>query len=94
MSTEQLISIDLPSDEASRKVITDAVTEIVDSMTRDQAERELRKSIGEAVKEKTKFDPVLLNKFARWRYNGKLNEDVNKINESEAVYKILFNITD
>lgn len=82
--------MELPSNPNDRQRIMDAIEEIVNSLTRQQAERDLVKEICANIKERLEFDPKELKKLARIRYNLNLEEVAKGTEDLVSKYTTLF----
>lgn len=92
MQTEQeikLSTVELPSSDQDRKIIKDAIQEMIDSMTRKDAETELQTEICKSVKEETGFDPKHLRKIAKMQYKNNADEVSSEIEDLVSVLDIL-----
>jgi hypothetical protein len=70
-----------------KKVVKDSLNEMVDSMTRVAAERDLMKEISKQVKENTTVTPKVFRKMARVAYAANFAEEVAVHEEFEQFYK-------
>ena len=62
--------------EAEKKVIQDAIEEMINSFTRMDAERDLIKEIVAKVKEETTVSPRVFRKMAKVAYKANFAEEV------------------
>ena len=90
MSIIETTQVQLPNDEATRKLIKDAIQESVDSKLRAKAESDLQKEIASEIAEKTNFDKKHFNKLVRARFKDGLSKEVAELSDLEAVYDILY----
>lgn len=72
----------LPTDNKARKVINDAIKEMVDSKIRQDGEKELQAEIAEQISDKTEMSKAEFNKRAAIRYKEitnpqKFKEDID-----------------
>lgn len=72
-----------PSNPADRKIISDSIHEIVSSLTRQQAEKDLIKEIGVEIKDKYDIPPAMLKGWANDAY------DLAKKAEKDAKHEII-----
>lgn len=72
-----------PSNPADRKIISDSIHEIVSSLTRQQAEKDLIKEIGAEIKDKYDIPPAMLKGWANDAY------DLAKKAEKDAKHEII-----
>ena len=68
-------------------IIKDGLKEMVDSMTRMAAERDLMKEISKQVKENTSVTPKVFRKMARTAFAANFAEEVAVNEEFEQFYK-------
>lgn len=81
------MSIVIPSSDADRKKIRDAVTEISSSILRTESERELQKDICAKIKDEVGLDPKYLKKLATV-YHKQTFVNVQEENEGfETLYE-------
>ena len=57
------------------------VRELVDSLTRSEAEKSFRKDVGDRAKEELGIKPALLNQIAAERFNDSITEKLAKLEE-------------
>ena len=74
---------------SEKEIIHSALRDMVDSMTRTAAERDLQKEIVKKVKETTTITPKVFRKMARTSYNSNFVEEVAVNEEFEILYKEL-----
>jgi hypothetical protein len=90
MSEEQgTLNIIVPSDEAGRKAIRDALQEMVDSKLRVAAEASLQKEIADTVKEKYNITPSVFNKWARFAFKQDSDKFLQEADEVVSTYQLL-----
>ena len=90
MSEEQgTLNIIVPSNEADRKAIRDAITEMCDSKLRVAAEQSLQKEIAETVKEKYDISPSVFNKWARFAFKQDADKFLQEADEVVSTYQVL-----
>ena len=70
-----------------KAIVRGAITEMVDSMTRQAAERDLQKEIVAKVKEETTVSPKVFRKMARVAFNANFVEEVATHEEFESLYE-------
>ena len=70
-----------------KKVIRGAMTEMLDSMTRTAAERDLQKEIVSKVKEETTVSPKVFRKMTRVAFKANYSEEVQTHEEFELLYE-------
>jgi len=73
-------------------IIKDAITEMVDSMTRVAAERDLQKQLSQQVKENTTVTPKVFRKMARVAYAANFAEEQAVNEEFEELYTELMGV--
>ena len=73
--------------EAERKVVQGALEEMMDSMTRVAAEKDLQKEIVDKVKEETTVTPKVFRKMARVAFKANFAEEVQTHEEFEELYQ-------
>ena len=74
------------SNPADRKKIKDALTEISDSMTRIEAERDLIKSIVADIHDNFKLPKKYVNKMARIYHKQNFAKEQQETDELESLY--------
>ena len=67
-------------------IVKDAIKEMVDSMTRVAAERDLQKEMSKQVKENTTVTPKVFRKMARVAFAANFSEEVAVNEEFEQLY--------
>ena len=72
--------------EQEKKVVQDAIKEMIDSMTRTSAERDLQKEISKQVKENTTVTPRVFRKMAKVAFSANFSEEVAVHEEFEQLY--------
>ena len=90
MTVADTNQVQLPQDEANRKIIKDAIQEAVDSKIRAKAESDLQREIASEIFEKTGFKKKHFNKLVKARYSDGLKREVAEMSDLEAVYEILY----
>ena len=70
-----------------KKIIKDAISEMVDSMTRVSAEKDLQKQISQQVKDNTPVTPRVFRKMANVAYKANFAEEQAVNEEFEILYK-------
>lgn len=70
-----------------KKIIRDAIDEVVDSMTRTAAEKDLVKEIVSKIKEETTLSPKVFRKMARVAFNSNFSEEVAVHEDFEEAYQ-------
>ena len=78
--------------ENEQTIIKDGIRELVDSMTRVAAERDLQKEITKQVKENTQVTPKVFRKMARVAFAANFAEEVTINEEFEQLYKELMGV--
>lgn len=73
--------------EAEKKVIQDAIEEMINSMTRAAAERDLQKDIVQKVKEETVVSPKVFKRMAKVAFKANFSEEVALHEEFEELYQ-------
>jgi hypothetical protein len=69
-----------------KNIIKDAIKEMVDSMTRTAAERDLQKELVKNVKDTTTVTPKVFRKMARVAFAANFSEEVAVNEEFEQLY--------
>lgn len=92
MSVDQ-IGVNLPHDPATRLKIKNGIDELVSSMIRADAEKELSKDIYKTLKEDTKIPTKTLRRWAKWKYHDNKDREIGVITDEEAAFDILYNIS-
>lgn len=72
--------------ENDKIIVKDAITEMVDSMTRVAAERDLQKQLSQQVKENTTVAPKVFRKMARVAFAANFAEEQAVHEEFEVLY--------
>ena len=75
----------MTSDE--KKIIQNAIEEMIDSFTRTAAEKDLQKEIVAKVKEETTVTPRVFRKMARVAFKANFSEEVALHEEFEELYQ-------
>ena len=75
-----------------KMIVKDAITEMVDSMTRVAAERDLQKQLSQQVKENTTVTPKVFRKMARVAYAANFAEEQAVNEEFEELYTELMGV--
>ena len=73
--------------DAERKVVQGALEEMMNSMTRVAAEKDLQKEIVAKVKEETTVSPKVFRKMARVAFKANFAEEVQTHEEFEELYQ-------
>lgn len=73
--------------EQEKKIIRDAIEEMIDSFHRGAAERSLQKEIVQKVKEETTVSPRTFRKMARVAFKSNFAEEVASHEEFEEMYQ-------
>lgn len=73
--------------EAEKKVVQDAIEEMINSFTRMDAERDLIKEIVAKVKEETTVTPRVFRKMAKVAYKANFSEEQAVNAEFEELYQ-------
>lgn len=71
---------------SEKEIIQKAITDMVDSMTRVSAERDLQKETVRQIKETTTVTPKVFRKMARTAFNANFSEEVAVHEEFEELY--------
>lgn len=79
----------MPINDQEKKVVSDALQEMVDSMIRVGAERDLQKEIVAKIKEDTTVKPKLFRRMARVQYAANFSEEVASDEEFVELYEEL-----
>jgi len=75
-----------------KKIVKDAISDMVDSMTRVAAERDLQKQLSQRVKENTTVTPKVFRKMARVAYAANFAEEQAVNEEFEELYTELMGV--
>lgn len=70
-----------------KKIIRDAIDEMISSFTRNDAEKDLQKDIVTRVKEETTVTPKIFKKLATTAYRASFSEEVATHEEFEELYQ-------
>lgn len=81
---KDLSEVVFPSNPADRKIISNAIGELVASMTRMASERDLQKETVDKIKEEYEIPPALLKTLAKYAFDP----------ESKAVVDVKNELTD
>jgi len=81
------MSVIVPSDPQTKKVILDAMKEMSNSMTRVDAEKDLMKEIIEEVSDKTEIPKKYLNRMARIYHKQNMAEVKAENSDLEDLYE-------
>ena len=73
-------------DNNEKIILKDAIKEMIDSMTRTSAERDLQKEISKRVKENTTVTPRVFRKMAKVAFSANFSEEVAVHEEFEQLY--------
>jgi hypothetical protein len=73
--------------DKEKKIVQDAMQEMINSMTRVAAERDLMKEIVSKVKEETQVAPKVFKKMARVAFKANFSEEVALHEEFEELYQ-------
>jgi hypothetical protein len=79
-----------PSDEASKAKIKGAITEMVSSLARAQAEKDFQKEVTDDLKESVGIPPSILKKLARIKFKEDREEIESQMDDLLSVYDTLF----
>ena len=71
---------------SEKETIQKAICDMVDSMTRVAAERDLQKEITKQLKDTTTVTPKVFRKMARTAFNANFSEEVAVHEEFEQLY--------
>lgn len=82
--------IELPSDPALRKRLTNGIQELIDSFTRVAAEKELQKEIIKTVAEDTGVKKGDIRKLANMKFKGNKDKVAAQTDAITAAYEILY----
>lgn len=74
-----------------RKKVRNAATEISNSMTRIEAEKDLQKEIISKLNEDTGLDKKTISKIARTYHKSNFNDEVEDHREFEEIYTVVIN---
>lgn len=77
----------LPSAPADLKSLQDAIEEASGSMIRTDAEKELRKEIAAAIKEKIAIPPKIFNRMVKTYHKASFKDDVQEAEQFQAIYE-------
>lgn len=77
--------------EQEKKVIQGAISEMIDSMTRQAAEKDLQKEIVSKIKEETTVSPKIFRKLAKVAFAANFAEEVAVHSEFEEIYQEILN---
>ena len=83
------VQIIVPSDEAGRKAIRDALDECSNSFTRIAAEQSLLKDIAATIKEKYEIPTAVFNKWARIHFKQNADAILQEADEICSTYEII-----
>ena len=72
-----------------KMIVKESITEMVDSMTRVAAERDLQKQLSQQVKENTQVTPKVFRKMARVAFAANFAEEQAVNEEFETLYQEL-----
>lgn len=72
-----------------KKIVKKALSEMCDSMTRVESERDLMKNIVANVKENTTLTPKVFRKLARTAYKDNIEEERATFEEFDLVFEEL-----
>lgn len=75
-----------------KKIVKKALSEMCDSMTRVDGERDLMKNIVANVKENTTLTPKVFRKLARTAYKDNIDEERETFAEFDMVFEELKNV--
>jgi len=75
-----------------KKIVKDAINDMVDSMTRVAAERDLQKQLSQRVKENTTVTPKVFRKMARVAFAANFVEEQAVNEEFEELYTELMGV--
>ena len=78
--------------DQEKEIIKKAMQEMVDSMTRVSAERELCKEITARIKDETTITPRVFRKMAKVAFQSNFNEEVATHEEFEQLYVELMGV--
>lgn len=78
--------------DSDRKAIRQMMGEIVNSMTRDEAERDLRKELFKRLKDEYSVEPKVARKVVKAMYKGNFAEERESYEEVEALYHAIKSI--
>lgn len=78
--------------DSDRKAIRQMMGEIVNSMTRDEAERDLRKELFKRLKDDYNVEPKVARKVVNAMYKGNFAEEREAYEEVEALYHAIKSI--
>lgn len=73
--------------DKDRKKVRDAVEEMINSMTRQAAERDLQKEIAAKIKEETGVMPRTFKRMAKVAFKANFSEEVAHHEEFEELYQ-------
>lgn len=79
-----------PSDEVSKNKIKGAVTELVSSLARAQAEKDFQKEVTDELKDAVGIPPAVLKKLARIKYKEDRTEIEAEMEHLLSAYDVLF----
>lgn len=80
-------TIIIPSSEADRKVIKDAMTELSNAMVRIESEKNFIKEAIEDLNDKVGIDKKYLKKLANIYHKQTLSEVTGEVEDLEALYE-------
>lgn len=75
-----------------KKKLRDAIKELDASLTRADAERELRKEIIDDISGKLGIEKKLIRRMARAHFKGKFHEEVESDKAFEEFYEMVINV--
>lgn len=73
--------------DAEKKIVQDALEEMINSMTRIAAERDLMKEIIANVKEKTEVPPKIFRRMAKVAFKANFSQEVSENEEFQEMYE-------
>jgi ectoine hydroxylase-related dioxygenase (phytanoyl-CoA dioxygenase family) len=79
----------IPSSEADRQKIKDAIEEMSNSFVRVEAEREHQKAIVERIFEDMNFDKRIFKKMAKDYHKNKFDQTVSENDAYETAYELI-----
>lgn len=82
----------LPTNEADRKKILDAMQEISNSYTRIESEQAFIKDVVEDISKTFNLPKPLLNRLSRVLHKGNMDEEAGKFEEFVDLYESLVNL--
>ena len=91
--TSENVNINIPASVADREVIKGVMTELCNSLAREQGEKEYRKEAIKDLAEKFDIPTKFLTKMAKDHFKDTFDKQVEEMSDYEALYETIFTIT-